>query len=100
MAGTQLTLDSIRELISSGINLIVHLSRFRDGSRKIVEIASVGSVGSNGKIKIIPMWTYVTRPGEEDKEVSGENVFHGIPEDTRSRIEFHGFSLPRTNSPN
>jgi len=96
MAGTQLTLDSIRELISSGINLIVHLSRFRDGSRKIVEISAVGSLGSNGKISVIPIWIYAASPGEE--EVSGKYHFHGIPADTRSRIEFYGFSLPQINS--
>jgi pilus assembly protein CpaF len=41
MAGTELTLRAIREQISSAIDLVVHLERLRDGTRKVVQVSEV-----------------------------------------------------------
>jgi pilus assembly protein CpaF len=41
MAGTELTLRAIREQVSSAIELIIHMSRLRDGTRKVVHVAEV-----------------------------------------------------------
>jgi pilus assembly protein CpaF len=41
MAGYELPLRSIREQISSGVDLIVHTARLKDGSRKVVNITEV-----------------------------------------------------------
>ncbi len=41
MAGMELPVKAIREQIVSGVDLIVHQARFRDGSRKIVAISEV-----------------------------------------------------------
>lgn len=41
MAGMDLPIKAIREQVASAINIIVHQSRFRDGSRKITQISEV-----------------------------------------------------------
>jgi len=41
MAGMELPLKAIREQISSAINLIVHLARLRDGTRRITHVTEV-----------------------------------------------------------
>ncbi|MBU4293759.1 MAG: CpaF family protein [Actinobacteria bacterium] len=41
MAGVELPVRAIREQVSSAINMIVHLNRLKDGSRKIVKITEV-----------------------------------------------------------
>ena len=46
MAGMDLPLRAIREQIASAVDLIVHLSRLRDGSRKIVSITEVQGMAS------------------------------------------------------
>ena len=46
MAGTELPSRAIREQISSALNLIVHQSRLRDGTRKITAISEI--VGMEG----------------------------------------------------
>ena len=69
MAGANLTLQAIRQQISSAINMIIQVSRLTDGSRKIMSIQEVTGmegdtlsmqeifgfkqtgVGENGKIK-------------------------------------------------
>jgi pilus assembly protein CpaF len=46
MAGMDLPLRAVREQIASAVDLIVHLSRLRDGSRKIVSITEVQDMTS------------------------------------------------------
>ncbi|WOP17750.1 CpaF family protein [Raineyella sp. LH-20] len=41
MAGIELPLRAIREQISSAVDLIVHLSRLRDGTRRVVNVTEV-----------------------------------------------------------
>ncbi|MBM3709320.1 MAG: CpaF family protein, partial [Actinobacteria bacterium] len=41
MAGVELPVRAIREQIASAINLIVHMNRLKDGTRKIVKIVEV-----------------------------------------------------------
>ncbi|HAF49226.1 MAG TPA: type II secretion system protein E [Anaerolineaceae bacterium] len=41
MAGMELPLKAIREQVSSAIELVVHLERLKDGSRKIVNVSEV-----------------------------------------------------------
>jgi len=48
MAGVDLPMRAIREQISSAVDLIVHQSRFKDGSRRITHITEV--VGMEGDV--------------------------------------------------
>jgi pilus assembly protein CpaF len=41
MAGTDMPLKAIREQIASAFDLIVHLERMSDGSRKVVQVTEV-----------------------------------------------------------
>ena len=48
MAGMELPLHAIREQIASAIDLVVHLGRLRDGTRKVVKVSEVqGMEGSS-----------------------------------------------------
>ncbi|MBW6468709.1 MAG: CpaF family protein [Coriobacteriia bacterium] len=44
MAGLDLPVRAIREQVSAAIDLIVHLSRLRDGTRKVEQITEVGGM--------------------------------------------------------
>jgi pilus assembly protein CpaF len=41
MAGMDLPLRAIREQIASAVNLIVHISRLRDGTRRVTHVTEV-----------------------------------------------------------
>jgi len=41
MAGMDLPLRAVREQVASAVNLIVHISRLRDGSRRVTHITEV-----------------------------------------------------------
>jgi len=47
MAGLQLPLRAIREQVSSAIELIIHMERMRDGTRKVVHVAEVQGMESD-----------------------------------------------------
>jgi len=63
-----LPLEAIRQQIASALDIIIHLSRLRDKSRRTMEITEV--VGyENGKIILNPLYTFV-----EDKDTSMDKV--------------------------
>ncbi|MFZ5353638.1 MAG: CpaF family protein [Bacillota bacterium] len=47
MAGMQLPLDSIRQQIASAVDIIVHVSKLRDGSRKVISISEITGTDNN-----------------------------------------------------
>ncbi len=47
MAGFELPLRAIREQVSSAIELIIHMERLRDGTRKVVHVAEVQGMESD-----------------------------------------------------
>ncbi|MFC1500945.1 ATPase, T2SS/T4P/T4SS family [Elusimicrobiota bacterium] len=75
MAGTELPEKAIRDQIVSAVNIIVQLSRFSDGSRKITEIAEIRE-GKNDQIEIVPIIEY-EQTGIKDGKVVGKYVATG-----------------------
>ena len=65
-----LPLEAIRQQIASAIDIIIHLSRLRDKSRKTMEIVEV--VGyEDGKIVLNPLYTFVEDEKSTREKVSG-----------------------------
>ena len=65
MAGMELTVRAIREQISSAIDLIVHQSRMKDGSRRITHVSEV--IGMEGDvITLQDIFLFDFRAGVDD----------------------------------
>ena len=57
LMGMDLPLPAIRNQIASGVDIIVHLGRIRDKSRKVLEITEV--IGcENGEIRLNPLYCF------------------------------------------
>ncbi len=69
LMGLDIPLAAIRQQISSGIDIIVHLGRLRDKSRKVLEVAEVGTV-EDGKIVLYPLFSF-QETGEHMGRVQG-----------------------------
>ena len=63
-----LPLEAIRQQIASAIDIIIHLSRLRDHSRKTMEIVEIAGY-EDGKIKLNPLYRFV-----EDEDTTLEKV--------------------------
>ena len=57
MAGMELPAKAIREQIASALNVIVHLSRLRDGSRRVTHITEVVGLES-GTVTLQDLFTF------------------------------------------
>lgn len=83
-----LPLEAIRQQIASAVDIIIHLSRLRDHSRKTMEITEV--VGyENGKIILNPLYRF-----EEDEKSTLEKV-SGTLKRTENKL-VHDFKLQLT----
>ncbi|MCF8010964.1 MAG: CpaF family protein [Clostridiales bacterium] len=93
MAGMDLPLRAIREQISSAIDLIVHQSRLRDGSRKITHITEVQGMESD-VIVLQDLFRFHQHGVNSDGSVSGDFQSTGIRPKFIDQLETAGFSLP------
>ena len=76
LMGMELPLAAIRQQIASGIDLIVHLGRLRDKTRKVLEIAEVTGY-ENGEIQLSTLFAFEEQGQEEDGRVVGRLVRKG-----------------------
>lgn len=69
LMGLDIPLAAIRQQIASAIDLIVHLGRLRDKSRKVLEVSEVGEI-VEGKITLHKLYEF-KEEGEQDGRVAG-----------------------------
>lgn len=62
LAGAPLPVDVIRKQTASALDILVHLSRLRDGTRRVMEISEVAGM-KNGEIELNPLYRFVEEPG-------------------------------------
>ena len=92
MAGAELPVRAIREQIASAVDLIVHQSRMKDGSRKITAVTEVQ--GMEGDVIVLQdVFTY-EQTGMENGKIVGRLKPTGIRPKFISRFEQHGIYLP------
>lgn len=73
LMGVELPIDAIRQQIASAINIIVHLGRLRDRSRRVLEILEV--VGyEEGTYQINKLYEFIEEFDESSKESVKDNV--------------------------
>lgn len=76
LMGMELPLDAVRQQIASAIDVIVHLGRLRDKSRKVLEIAEVdGCV--EGEIRLRTLYRFRENGTDEEGRVGGTLVKEG-----------------------
>ena len=98
MAGMDLPLRAIREQIASAFDLIVHLGRLADGSRKIVQISEVQ--GMEGDTVIMQDIFQFVQTTVENGKVQGYFTPTGVRPKFYARLESAGlFIQPSTFMP-
>lgn len=72
LMGMDIPLEAIRKQIVSGIDIIVHLGRLRDGSRKVLEVSELVDCG-RGQIRLNPLYVF-----EETGEIPESRVLGAL----------------------
>lgn len=70
LLGADIPLLAVRRQIASAIDIIVHLGRLRDKSRRVLEITEVLDMSDN-EIRLSPLFTFIER-GERNGRIVGE----------------------------
>lgn len=69
LMGMELPLSAIRSQIASGIDILIHLGRLRDKSRKVLKIAEIAGM-EQGEVMLHELFRY-EESGEEARHVRG-----------------------------
>ena len=91
MAGMDLPLRAIREQIASAFNIIVHLDRLLDGTRKVVSVAEVQ--GMEGDIIIMQDIFIFKQTGVVDGRVQGHFTATGVRPSFMAKFGAMGIDL-------
>lgn len=67
LMGMELPVSAIRQQIASGIDIMIHLGRLRDRSRKLLEISEVAGI-EDGIIRLSPLYVYEASEGVWQKK--------------------------------
>lgn len=92
MAGYELPVRAIREQISSAVDLIVHVDRMRDGSRRLINITEV--VGMEGDVITLTDIFQFEQSGFEEDRIVGQLRATGLRPNFMKKIETAGIHLP------
>jgi len=92
MAGTELPVRAIREQISSALELVVHVDRMRDGSRKVTHISEIQ--GMEGDVITMTDIFVYEQTGFENGRVIGRLRPTGLRPKFMDKIETEGIHLP------
>ena len=93
MASADLPIWAIREMISSAVNLIVQLSRFSDGSRKVTHITEICGQ-KDGVIQSKDLFRYTQTGVDENGKVQGNFAPTGDLPTFFAEFKAKGIDLP------
>jgi pilus assembly protein CpaF len=93
MAGLELPIRAIREQLASALNLVVHVNRMSDGTRRVTHITEV--VGMEGQTVTLQDVFLFQQTGVDGRgKVLGQTVSTGLRPHFVDRFEAAGLHLP------
>ncbi len=87
-----LPLDAIRQQIASAVDIIIHLSRLRDKSRKTMEISEILGY-ENGKIQVNPLFVFEEDENSTLEKVSGRLIRTKNPLKNDYKLKISGYHM-------
>jgi len=92
MAGMELPLKAIREQVASAIELIIHMNRMRDGTRKVVQVSEVQGLEGDS-IVMQDMFVY-EQTGFQHGRVIGQLKSTGLRPNFGDKFAVNNIELP------
>jgi pilus assembly protein CpaF len=93
MAGYDLPVAAIRQQVASALDLIVHLARLQDGSRRVTAITEVQRMESE-VITLQNLYQFEVNEVHGDRTVVGKLSPTGLRPTFLNKFERHGIALP------
>jgi pilus assembly protein CpaF len=93
MAGFELPVKAIRQQVASALDMIVHLERLEDGSRRVTSITEVQRMESD-VITLQELFEFKVEEVTSDRVVIGSLRSTGLRPTFLHKFEKHGITLP------
>lgn len=93
MSEVRIPYEAVRDQINNAIHVIVHLSRGADGSRRVVEVASVAS-RRRQQFQLQTVASFAQAPMDIDRVVRGRFEHFQLSPEVVRRLTFAGEAIP------
>jgi pilus assembly protein CpaF len=94
MAGIELPVRAIRQQASAALDLIVHIDRLDDGSRRVTSITEVQRMESD-VITLQDLFEFKIESVAPDRTITGQLYATGLRPIFTHKFERHGIALPQ-----
>lgn len=95
MSDLDIAFEALRDQITGAVDVMIHLRRYPDGSRRVGQVAVKRSPERNA-FALDPVSTFQTEPLGVDLTVTGRFVHGGLPSWLRERFRLAGIDVPQT----
>jgi pilus assembly protein CpaF len=93
MAGYDLPVRAIREQIASAVDLIIHISRLKDGTRRVTSIDEVTGMADD-RVSLNNLFAFDYEAGfDDDGKYAGTITPTGVRPEFTDRLAMHGITL-------
>ena len=92
MAGMELPLRAIREQVTSAIDLVVHMERLRDGTRRVIKVSEVQ--GMEGDSILMQDLFFFEQTGIKNSRVIGTHKTTGLRPQFAEKFVLNSIELP------
>ncbi|RNL83486.1 CpaF family protein [Halostreptopolyspora alba] len=93
MSEVKIPFEAIRDQVNNAIDVIVHLSRYADGSRRVGEVGLVAS-SRHEEFRLDPLLRFVPEPMGAERIVRGKFQRFPIPRHVANRVHAAGETIP------
>jgi pilus assembly protein CpaF len=96
MAGTPMTLSSIRSQISSAITLVIQLQRLPDGKRRLVSVSEITGM-EDDVVQMQEIYRFVKEDTDEKGNILGSFRATGVRPNFLTDLKAYGIQLPASH---
>lgn len=94
MANVDIPLDHLRRYISSALDVVIHIARLQDGTRKLISFQEI--TGMEGDIITMQeIYSFQRTTIDAEGRVRGKFVFHGVRPKFIDKFRAFGITLPK-----
>ncbi|MEV7077418.1 CpaF family protein [Streptomyces sp. NPDC093516] len=94
MSDVEIPFVALHDQINSAVDVIVQLTRFADGARRITEIALMDSHGSD-PYRLVTVARFHAQPMAADGRIYGNFEYHPLPRRTADRLYMASQPIPQ-----
>lgn len=92
MSDAEIPRETVREMIASSIQLVIHATRFQDGSRRITSMGEV--VMEQGRLQVMPLYDFRLHSKPGDHSLKGTHYRSSHPVSFFEQIQLRGHHIP------